>query len=332
MSNARPLGNEAAALAAPADIRRTLVIPIYRNAQNIADLVNAVCDLSQRLGPGLEIVFVIDGSPDASAQLLLEACKNLPFPSRIAFHSRNFGSFTAIRTGLELAAGDHVAAMAADLQEPPELIIKFFDILANDEADVAFGERVSRHDPPLRMLASTLFWRAYRRFVLPDIPVGGVDMFACNRKVREAILSICEPNSSLIAQLFWVGFRRAFVPYVRRPRRSGASGWNVARQVRYLMDSVFSFSDAPILWVLWFGVVGCLLSALLGVVTLIGRLAGFITEPGYATLLLVGLFYGSALLAAQGVIGCYLWRTFENSKRRPLRIITHVVYEPGKRQ
>jgi glycosyltransferase involved in cell wall biosynthesis len=99
----------------------TLVIPVYRNAENIADLNTALIDLCGRLGPGLEIIFVIDGSPDNSATLLVEARKRLPCRSKIVFHSRNFGSFGAIRTGLELGSGEYFAAMAADLQEPPEL-------------------------------------------------------------------------------------------------------------------------------------------------------------------------------------------------------------------
>lgn len=314
---------------APPAVRRTLVVPVYGNAADIPDLARAVGELSARLGPGFEAVFVVDGSPDASAELLREAVRRLPCPSRIVLHSRNFGSFAAIRTGLELAAGEHVAAMAADLQEPPELIERFFEILGADEADVVFGQRVGRDDPLLRAAVSRLFWWAYRRLVLADVPRGGVDVFACNRRVRDEVLSIAEPNSSLIAQLFWVGFRRAFVPYRRRPRLRGSSSWDLPRRLRYMMDSIFSFSDAPIQFVLWFGVIGCLLSLVLGLVTLVGSLAGFITEPGYPTLLLTILFFGSAGLVVQGIIGCYLWRAFENTKRRPLRIIADVIANPG---
>jgi len=313
-------------------IRRSLVIPVYRNAENIPELTTAIADLGKRIGPGLDIVFVIDGSPDNSAELLLTASKQLPCPSIIAFHSRNFGSFTAIRTGMELAQGDQIAVMAADLQEPPELITEFFVILSKGTADVVFGQRVGRDDPPLRRLGSAVFWWTYRKFVLHDMPKGGVDIFACNRQVREAVLSIAEPNSSLMAQLFWVGFRRSFVPYSRRRRRHGQSAWGLSRRFRYMMDSIFSYSDAPILVVLWFGILGCVVSLVLGVITVIARLSGYMIPPGYATLLLVGLFYGSAILAVQGVMGCYLWRAFENTKRRPLRIISHVISEEGSRQ
>src|SRR5262245_3927777 len=177
----------------------SLVIPVYKNEENIAELTDALIGLCGRLGSGLEIIFVIDGSPDNSGPLLIEARKRIPCWSKIVFHSRNFGAFGAIRTGLEIGDGDYFAAMAADLQEPPELIITFFDRLAKNESDIVFGQRTGRDDPLFRTLASRFFWWVYRRLVLPDIPIGGIDLFGCNRRVRDEILQISEPNSSLIA-------------------------------------------------------------------------------------------------------------------------------------
>jgi polyisoprenyl-phosphate glycosyltransferase len=314
---------------AEAGVRRSLIVPIYRSEANITDLIAAIRSLSAEIGPTLEVIFVIDGSPDRSADLLAAAVGSLPCPSRIVFHSRNFGAFTAIRTGLEIATGPYFAVMAADLQEPADLVVEFFRILSRDEADVVFGQRTGRKDPAMQMAASNLFWWAYRKLVLRDMPPGGVDIFACNRRVRDVLLAIEEPNSSLVSQLFWVGFRRAFVPYMRRPRQYGTSAWNLSRRLRYMMDSVFSFSDAPILIVLWFGIIGCILSVLVGVVTVTARIAGLIVVPGYTSLLLIALFYGSAILAVQGVIGCYLWRTFENTKKRPLRVIANITTSDG---
>lgn len=303
----------------------SLVIPVYRNEENIADLVGALERMNRELGSRLEVILVVDGSPDRSGELLIQARPGFSFASRIAFHSRNFGSFTAIRTGLELASGAHIAVMAADLQEPPELIVQFFAVLERGEADIVFGQRTERQDAPLRDLLSNAFWWLYRTLVIRDVPKGGVDIFACNAEARNAVLSISEPNSSLIAQLFWVGFRRTFVPYARRPRERGTSAWKLSRRVRYMMDSIFSFSDLPILLVLWVGLFGCLLSLLFGLFVLAGRVFGLITEPGYASLAVLIVFFGSTSLLVQGIIGSYLWRTFENTKRRPLRIISRVV-------
>lgn len=301
----------------------SLVIPVYRNAENIPSLMAALDSLSSALHGNLEVVFVIDGSPDDSGELIIASpCR---FKSRVIFHSRNFGAFMAIRTGIEHASGDFVAAMAADLQEPPELILKFFELLSADAADIVFGQRISRADPPLKKLLSGVYWSVYRRFVLPAMPKGGVDIFACNRPVRETILSIEEPNSSLIAQLFWAGFRRSFVPYERRARTEGKSAWSLSRRFRYMMDSIFSYTDLPIVIVLWIGVIGCLTSLGFGAMTIVGRLSGDIEERGYTTLVILITFFGSLSLVVQGILGSYLWRALENTKRRPLRVISRIV-------
>ena len=308
-------------------MHRSLVIPVYRNEANIDALVAALEDLNRASPSPIEVVFVIDGSPDRSGELLVAAREGFSFPSRIVFHSRNFGAFPAIRTGLEHASGDIVAVMAADLQEPPELILEFFHILEGGETEIAFGERQDRHDGFLRDMASNVFWWLYRWLVIPDVPKGGVDIFACNREALDTVLKIQEPNSSLIAQLFWIGYRRRFVPYRRRERMAGTSAWSFARRLRYMMDSIFSFSDLPILCVLWFGVAGCILSLLFAVSVGVLRLFGAIDEPGYTALAVLIAFSASATLAVQGIIGSYLWRTFENTKRRPLRIVSRVVGE-----
>ncbi|MFL9829132.1 glycosyltransferase family 2 protein, partial [Rhodoplanes sp. SY1] len=229
--NARTPVEEAAARPAfggvPAEVSRSLIVPIYRNQENIPALIEALEDLNRRAATAIEVVFVIDGSPDQSGELLTAARASFSFPYQILFHSRNFGAFVAIRTGLEHARGRHVAVMAADLQEPPELILEFFSILESGTADVVFGERVSRHDDWVRDILSGGFWWVYRKLVIKDIPKGGADIFACNQAVLSAVLQIEEPNSSLIAQLFWVGFRRSFVPYNRRAREHGKSAWSL---------------------------------------------------------------------------------------------------------
>ncbi|WP_296742893.1 glycosyltransferase family 2 protein [Mesorhizobium sp.] len=304
---------------------RSIVFPIYRNEENIPSLLQTVADFHARYQGEIEFVFVIDGSPDDSGSLLVAGLSGSGCNYKIIFHSRNFGSFTAIRTGLEHASGEHVAAMAADLQEPPDLIVQFFSILERDSADVVFGRRAGRDDPLMTRFLSQTFWAAYRRLVLPSMPSGGVDIFACNKQVLEVILSIEEPNSSLVVQLFWVGFRREFVSYRRREREHGKSAWGIGRRLRYMMDSIFSFSDFPIVLTLWVGIAGCVLSLIFAAVTVIARLLGRIDPAGYTTLVLLIVGFGSAILAVQGILGCYLWRAVENTKSRPLRIISRVV-------
>lgn len=139
------------------------------------------------------------------------------------------------------------------------------------------------------------------------------------------LLSIYEPNSSLISQLFWVGYRRSFISYERLERQHGESSWGMRKRFRYMLDSIFSYSDLPIMTVLWLGAAGCIVTFIIGLATIIGKILGWIEVPGYTTLTLVILFFSSTLMLTQGIIGCYLWRAFENTKRRPINIISSVI-------
>lgn len=301
---------------------RSLVIPVYRNEANIPALADAVSEMAARWNNDLEVVFVIDGSPDNSGAALETTAKQFQFPWVIVYHSRNFGAFQAVRTGLQRAHGKYVAVMAADLQEPPELVVSMFQMLSSNGADVVFGKRTKRSDGAISSLLSNTYWGLYRRFVVKDIPSGGIDVFACNRSVLDSLLAIEEPNGSLISQLFWVGYRRCFIEYERQPRVAGKSAWSFRKRFQYMLDSIFSYTDLPILVVLWSGAIGSIVSVVLGLATIIGRISGTIEESGYATLLVIILFFGSAILLVQGVLGCYIWRIAENSKRRPMSIVS----------
>jgi polyisoprenyl-phosphate glycosyltransferase len=304
------------------DALNSLVVPVYRNAASVGPLVETIEGIARQLDGALETIFVVDGSPDDSREQLLCALANSPLRSRVVEHSRNFGSFAAIRTGMSLARGDRIAVMAADLQEPPELVIKFLRRLASGEVDVLAGERRSRDDRG--DAASRIYWRLYRRFVLDGIPPEGVDVFACTSAVRDVVCAMESVHTSLVAQLFWVGFRRELVPYDRLPS-SGRSGWTLRKKLRYLSDSVFAFTDLPvrILWLV--GVIGMTLGSVVGALVAIARLAGAITVPGYAATILIVVFFASLNLIGLGIIGSYVWRAYETVKGRPGAIVREII-------
>ncbi len=300
----------------------SLVVPVYGNESSIVALVEAIEHITDQISGEMETIFVVDGSPDESYRRLLEALRGGTLRAKVVEHSRNFGSFAAIRTGMKLAQGKYIAVMAADLQEPPELVIEFLGRLASGDVDVVAGQRVTREDKGA--WASKLYWSLYRRFVFPEIPSAGVDVFACTAAVRDVVCSLEAVHTSLVAQLFWVGFRRELVPYDRRPR-PGKSGWTLRRKVRYLSDSVFAFTDMPVR-VLWTtGVLGLVLGVIVGILVLAARALGAITVPGYAPTVLVIVFFGSLNLIGLGIIGSYVWRAYDTVKGRPGAIVRHVV-------
>lgn len=268
----------------------SLIVPLYRNEANLPALLARLAELHRRIDGGLEVVLVVDGSPDDCYPQLLKALPSQPFPSRLHLLTRNFGSFAAIRHGLAQVTTPWMAVMAADLQEPASLFERSFAQLRADAGDVVLASRIGRADSWRSRLASGLFWGAYRRLVQPDLPAGGIDVFACNAPFRDALLRFNESNSSLIGQLLWLGFRRIDVPYLRLAREVGQSAWTFRRKLRYLADSVFAFSDLPIRLLLATGLLGLLASALFGLVVLTARLAGWIEVPGYTALVLTVLF------------------------------------------
>jgi len=305
--------------------RNSLVIPVYGNRETIAPLVEAVEGIRDRIDGGLEVVFVVDGSPDDSHSRLVEQLSDRGLEARVVEHSRNFGSFAAIRTGMSLAKGEFISVMAADLQEPPELVVEFLEHLHGGDVDVVAGERASRDDRGDAF--SKLYWLLYRRFVMSEIPAGGADVFACTAAVRDVICSLEHVHTSLITQLFWVGFRRRLVPYDRR-KSPGESGWTLRRKLRYLSDSVFAFTDLPVRMLWLVGLLGLTVGAVLAAAVVIARAVGAVAVPGYTATILVIIFFGSFNMVGLGIIGSYVWRAYDTVKGRPGAIVRDVLEFP----
>ena len=307
----------------------SLVIPVYRNEDSLLELLQTLQSMHQSLSGALEIVFVVDGSPDRCHDMLRERLPSSGLSATLVLLTRNFGAFSAVRIGMAHGRGDFFAVMAADLQEPPELVLRMQQVLAPGDMDVVVAQRTLRHDPLWQRWQAQLFWALYRRYVVPEMPPGGVDIFACNRAFRDALLALPESRSSLIAQIFWLGFRRAIVPYERLPRRHGESSWTWRKKLAYLSDSVFAFTDLPVRLLTRVGVLGLIVAIGLGAAVLVGKLAGWIPVPGYAMTLIAILFFGALNMLSLGIVGTYAWRAYENTKQRPQAVALRVQHFDG---
>lgn len=299
----------------------SIIIPVYRNEETIIPLIESLEGLAARLSDPLEVVFVVDASPDRCYEILQQSLPRVSFSSQLLLFTRNFGSFAGVRVGLGAAQGPLFAVMAADLQEPTELMFEFHQALTTDEIDIALGERSARNDPLLTRLSANLFWWFYCRFVQPEMQSGGVDTFGCTEQVRDALLKLEESNSSLVGQLIWLGFRRKSIPYVRQERAAGKSAWTLKKKVNYMSNSIFSFTAMPIALLGVIGFVGVISSIIIGATVFSGWLAGLIDVRGYTPLMLMIVLSTSANLLGLSVVGGYIWRTFENSKRRPESVV-----------
>jgi len=309
-------------------VRYSVVVPVYGNQESLGALIERLKALSAKRGGGLEGVFVVDGSPDQSLETLRELLSTGDLDAQVLSHSRNFGSASAVRSGLAVARGEFIVVMAADLQEPVAVVEEFLDLLEADECDIALGERIGRDDPAASAAMASLYWRFYRRVINREIPAGGVDVFGCTRAIAGRIVSFPETHTSLIALLFWLGYRRRFVQYRRQPRHAGTSAFTFRRRLRLLYDSIYAFTDLPIILLQVIGFVGTVFSAFIGVIVFLAWLLGGIQQPGYTPIMIAIAGSTSALLLGLGVVGSYVWRTYENSKDRPLELVaTHEYFE-----
>lgn len=302
-------------------MKYSIVVPVYKNEGSINRLLNVLTQISENLNSELEVVFVVDGSPDRSFELIRDALNSLVFPAQLLTHSRNFGSFPAIRTGLSVARGEYFCIMAADLQEPPALLYSMFEELDSDECDVVIGTRTSRDDRIFSRITSNIFWWAYKKFVVTEMPKGGIDVFGCNQRFRDELLRLEESRSSLIALIFWLGFRRKIVSYKRIAREEGKSAWTTRKKIDYMTDSVFAFTDLPIRILIRTGALGTAAAIVIGFSVILAYLMGAIQVPGYVPTVLIVLAMGGVNLFGLGLVGSYAWRGYENSKQRPLAVV-----------
>ncbi len=308
--------------------RYSVIVPVYGNRETLPAVLTRLEAVADQLTGTLEVVFVVDGSPDDSSGVLADVVPKQHLAVQVLEHSRNFGSFAAIRTGLAAARGDLIGVMAADLQEPPEVMLGFFEQLESGDYDVAVGRRTGRSDPAMSAGMSRAFWWLYRRTINADIPPGGVDVFSCTREVAQRLVLLDEAHSSLVALLYWVGYRRVEVPYERLARTEGKSGWTLRKKVTYLSDSVFAFTRIPIHALTALGLGGTVVTLVASLTVLVSWLAGQIDSPGYTPLMLTILLSTFLLLTGMGVLGSYVWRTYENTKRRPSALTrAHWIHE-----
>ncbi len=195
---------------------------------------------------------------------------------------------------------------------------------------MVFGKRLGRADPGPSKFASNLFWSLYRRLVQPDVPEGGVDVFALTASFKDRLVSMSEANSSLLGLLFWLGGRREFIGYSRLEREYGKSAWTFRKKFTYLLDSVFAFSDLPVRLLMGAGLIGLGVATLLSCVVLTARMLDLYAVPGYAGSMLAILFFGALNTFGIGIVGNYAWRAYENTKQRPLNVIAMKLEFPGK--
>jgi dolichol-phosphate mannosyltransferase len=246
-------------------------------------------------------------------------------------HTRNFGSQSAFTSGMEIATGDAVVLLDGDLQDPPELIEKFYACW-REGYDVVYGVRERRVTTLPMQLAYKLFYRVFRSLSYVSIPVDAGDFSLLDRRVVDALNALPESNRFLRGLRAWVGFRQTGVPYVRPARPYGETTNSLRRNIGWARKAIVSFSYAPLNLIAWLALVTVGLSVVAAIVTIVLRIADPHAAPrGITTLILVVLFIGGIQLICLSIVGSYLAHIYEEVKRRPAYIVESVVNRPQPR-
>ena len=303
--------------------RLSIVVPVYHNQATLPELhtrLAATCGGTSRTV--FEVIYVNDGSADNSA-MVLSSISAADERARVVTLSRNFGSQAAIIAGLAHATGSHVAMIAADLQEPPEIIADLWRACQNG-AEIALATRSTRGDPWASRLFADVFYRLLRRFAIPAMPPGGFDCFVATRRVGDLLLAQARPNLYLPGELLWLGFDRVIVPYDRQARPSGQSMWTFWKKVRFLLDSFVSFSYTPIRLTSAIGLVVAVAGFLYAAIIFGLRITSGFPIEGWASLAVIVLVLGGVQLVVIGTLGEYLWRALDLARGRPLYVVASV--------
>ncbi|MFA5156662.1 MAG: glycosyltransferase family 2 protein [Candidatus Omnitrophota bacterium] len=298
----------------------TVIIPVFYNAESLPALYEqtnaAIKDIPD---VRFELIFVDDGSGDNSFDVLSGIARN-DSRVRIIKLTRNFGAFAACFAGLSYAKGDCAIFMAADLQDPPEILSKLIEKWKNG-SEIVYAARQKREEAKLKIFFSNIFYFIFRKIALKDMPPTGFDFVLIGRKVIDVLLSAKEKNSSLIGQILWTGFKADSVPCIKKKRYFGRSRWVLSKKIKYLIDSLLSFSYFPIRAISLIGITMAMLSFIFGLYIISQKIFLGIPVPGFASILVIILFTSGIQMLMLGVLGEYLWRNLEETRGRPMFVV-----------
>jgi glycosyltransferase involved in cell wall biosynthesis len=302
----------------------SVVVPVYYNAESLPhlfwELQKIEIELHER-GFELELIFVDDGSGDESLAQLLKIKRARPATSVLKL-TRNFGAVHASKAGISRVTGDCFLVLAADLQDPPELILTAVERWKSGSKFVLFARR-NRQDAVLSRLFASIYYKLVRLMVVPHYPEGGYDLALMDKAFLPHILNSSKNvNTPLFA--YWLGFAPTIITYDRRERRHGRSRWTFSKRLKFLIDSLVGFSVTPIRLILLIGLAVSALSMAYGAVIVVNALRGRFEIQGFPTLATLISFLLGLIIVMLGIIGEYIWRIFDEVNKRPESVIDEV--------
>lgn len=301
-------------------ITLSIVVPVFNEWDNLETFYDRIAKVLEELGETFEIVFVNDGSNDDTLDVLLSLHAR-DDRLKIVDLTRNFGKEIALTAGIDFAAGKAVIPIDVDLQDPPEVIPKLV-AKWREGYDVVYATRVSRDgESRLKKWTAHWFYRVIGRLTKFELPRDTGDFRLMDRQVVDALKQLREHHRFMKGLFSWVGFRQASVPYHREPRFAGKGKWNYWKLWNFALEGITSFSYAPLQFATYLGLLVSLSAFLYGSYLVIVTLLYGNPVPGYPSLMVAILFLGGVQLLTIGIIGEYVGRIYNETKRRPLYLV-----------
>jgi len=303
----------------------SIIIPCYFNefnipetsAQLLANEVNFPPDVS------FEYVMIDDGSKDGTYKALLKFKSEAPDKVKVVKLASNVGAYNAVQAGMSVATGDVNVVITADLQDPVELMPNMYAYWLQG-FKLVIANRQNREESLSKTLFANTFQWLMKKLALSNLPEGGFDYVLFDKLVREKVVALDEKNTNSLYLMLWFGFEYVNIPYVRKDRKIGKSRWTVQKRIKLFIDSFVSFSFFPIRAISVTGLVLGMFAMFYGIFVVIARLSGYITVEGWTAMMVVFLFVSSFQMIAVGILGEYVWRTLDASRKRPNFIIESV--------
>ena len=307
-------------------MKLSLVVPCYNEAENVAAFQEAVISAFEGCGYDYEIVFIDDGSKDATLHNLKKLYAAQKCPVKVVSSSRNFGKEAGLYAGLQHASGDYISLIDADLQQRPEIVRDMVKILDEQPAyDVVAAYQDRRNEGKVLSFFKKSFYRIINKLSDVTLQPDASDFRTFRRSVRDSILELGEYHRFSKGIFAWVGYETCFIPYTACERAAGKSKWNFWKLMEYAIEGIIGFSTAPLRLATVLGGVAGISAVLYLIWVILEKLIRGIDVPGYATIIVLILFFGSVQLFCIGIIGEYVGRIFEQSKDRPIYIAKEVL-------
>lgn len=301
----------------------SIIIPVYFNEDTLPLLYQDMKVKILSAFEDYEIVMVDDGSKDASWQAMQEIYRQDPAHIKLVHLSRNFGEHSAILAGLNVCTGDCAVTKQADLQEDSELILQMYQSWQRGNK-VVLAVRKERDEGRFYQFFANLYYKMMQKLVNPAMPAGGFDCYLLDRQVIEVLKMFDEKNSALTLQILWVGFRSEKIYFHRKARTIGKSRWTLAKKVKLIIDSLMSFSYAPIRFMSILGVLFSFCSVIGIIACICEVIFSGVPIAGWASLMCIVLFTSGIIMFMLGILGEYIWRALDASRNRPPFIIEEI--------